>query len=246
MRSEESLLRRSLLGPLLAVARGNHDRGVPAVRLFEIAPVYLRGPAAGSDEEALLVSGVVTGGYADVKGALDSALAAMGLDERVRFERGAPSPMRADRSAAVYLDAEPLGFAGELGGRALGSFGLGAPTAVFELRADVVCSRASLDRPFRPVPRHPAIERDLAWVVDEAVTWGAIVSAVRASAGDLLASVRPFDVYRGAQVGSGRKSVALRLELRAPDRTLTNEEADACVDGVLAGLAAATGGALRT
>lgn len=244
MRAEESLLRRSLLGPLLGVARLNRDRGVPAVRLFEIAPVYLRGPAAGRDQEALLVSGVITGGYAEAKGCLDSVFEAMGIGE-MTFERGAPLPFRPDRSASVRLEREIVGFLGELGRRSLASFGLESATAVFEFRADVLCEHAVLERAYRPVPRHPAMERDLAWVVDEQVTWAEIASAVRAAAGELLADVRPFDVYRGAQVGAGRKSVALRMHLRAPERTLTGDEADACVRRVLARLAAATGGALR-
>jgi phenylalanyl-tRNA synthetase beta chain len=246
MRAEESLLRRSLLGPLLTVARGNRDRGVASVRLVEIAPVYLRSEAKDAHDELLLASGVLTGGYADAKGAVETALEAMGVADAATYERGAPPPLRRDRSATVRLSGEPIGFVGELGPRALAKYGLDAPTALFELRADRLAALARLETTYRPVPRFPAIERDLAWVVGESTEWGTIASAVRASAGDLLASVRPFDVFRGAQIGAGRKSVALRMELRAADRTLTSAEADACVTRVVAELTRATGGALRT
>ncbi len=246
MRSEESLLRRSLLGPLLVVARGNRDRGVPAVRLFEIAPVYLRGDKAGSDEERTLASGVVTGNYADAKGCVEQILEAMGLADRATFDLGAPAPLRRDRSATVKIGAEVVGFIGELGPRALANYGLESGTVLFELCADRLVEMARLETRYRPVPRFPAVGRDLAWIVDESVSWRVIEDAVRGATGELLADVRPFDLYRGAQAGPGRKSVALRMELRAPDRTLTTAEADACVARVLDALSRTTGGRLRS
>jgi len=244
MRAEESLLRRSLLGPLLAVARGNKDRGVPAVRLFEMAPVYLRGDSKKTDEEALLASGVVSGDYFAAKGCVEAAFESLGI-ESAEFERGAPAPLRRDRSATVKLGGNVIGFIGELGPRTLVRHGLDTATAVFELRADHMAAAARLEPRYRPVPRHPAIERDLAWIVDETVSWQAIETTARGAAGALLSTIRPFDVYRGAQIGDGKKSVALRMELRAPDRTLTGAEADACVARVVEALAAKTGGALR-
>jgi len=246
MRAEESLLRRSLLGPLLAVARGNIDRGVPAVRLFEMAPVYLRGATQQVHDEVLLASGVLTGGYADAKGCVEAALEAMGVAAGAVYERGASAPLRRDRSATVRIDGGVIGFVGEIGPRALAKLGIETAVAVFELRADRLAAIGKLETTYRPVPRYPAIERDLALVVGESTEWGTIASAVRAAAGELLASVRPFDIFRGAQIGAGRKSVALRMELRAADRTLTNAEADACVTRVVAELTRATGGALRS
>jgi phenylalanyl-tRNA synthetase beta chain len=246
MRSEESLLRRSLLGPLLAVARGNRDRGVAAVRLFEMAPVYLRGPSPSEDEEVLLAGGVVTGAYADAKGCVEAALESLGVVDQVTFTRGAPRPLRNDRSSTVRLGDGIVGYLGELGPRGLTTYGLEAATALFELRADLLAKVASLEMPYRPVPRHPAIQRDLAWVIDESVTWSEVESAVRAGAGSMLSAVRPFDVFRGGQIAVGKKSIALRMELRAQDRTLKGDEADACVAEVLASLARSTHGTLRS
>ena len=245
MRAEESLLRRSLLGPLFAVARGNFDRGVPAVRLFEMAPVYLRAAKGDTHDELLLASGVVSGGYFDAKGRVEAVLLAMGVAAGAVFERGAPAPMRRDRSATVRVAGEVIGFVGEIGPRTLAKLGIATALSVFELRADRLGTLADLETHYRPVPRYPAIERDLAWVVDESTEWGTIESAVRSAAGDLISSIRPFDVFRGAQIGAGKKSVALRMELRAADRTLTTAEADDCVARVLAALTRATRGALR-
>jgi phenylalanyl-tRNA synthetase beta chain len=251
MRAEESLLRRSLLGPLLRVVRNNRDRGVTAVRLFETAPVYLRGPAPGGTEELPLVSGVLSGDYADAKGCVEALLGSVGLATRLAWERGAPAPFSRDRCATVRLvgqDAsggQVLGHLGELGPSELTSLGLEAPLAAFELRSDLVVEHAELDPPYRPVSRYPGSTRDLAWVVPEEVTWGAVERVVRSAAGALLTELGLLSVFRGPQVGTGQKSVAFRMELRAADRTLTSDDAEQCVAGVVLALAEATGGHLR-
>ncbi len=245
MRSEEALLRRSVLGPLLLVARGNQDRGVPAVRLFEMAPVYVRGEADDAARELHLLGAVLHGTYADAYAVALRVLEAVGLRHEIRVEVGAPEVLRADRCATLLLDGVPIGHVGELAPRALRELGLAAGVAVLEVRADVLAARARLDVPYRPVSRYPAVERDLAVVVADHVQWAEIVATVHDAAGELLANVRPFDVYRGPQVGPGRKSVALRMELRSHERTLTGEAADACVRGVVEALGDRHGAELR-
>jgi phenylalanyl-tRNA synthetase beta chain len=245
MRADESLLRRSVLGPLLRVVRGNQDRGVAHVRFFETAPVYLRGDD-GTPDEKHLTGIVVTGGYGDIKGAVDTVLGALGVGDEVSYERGAPAPLRADRAATLRLGGAVIGHVGELGRRAQKDFALEKPVAVAELRADLLLERARLERPYRKISRFPAVERDLAIVLDDAVLWEDVERVVRNAAGELLTEIRPFDVFRSEQVGAGKKSLALRMELRSPERTLKGEEADACVAAILAAVEADLGGVLRT
>lgn len=245
MRADESLLRRSVLGPLLRVVRGNQDRGVPHVRFFETAPVYLRSEEGEGANERLLTGIVLTGEYADVKGAVDTVLEALGLAADVRFERGAPAPLRADRAATLRLGGTVVGHVGELDRRARKDFALERPVAAAELCADVLLARAVLERPYRRISRFPAVERDLAIVLDDAVIWEDLERVVRSAAGNLLTAIRPFDVFRSEAVGQDKKSVALRMELRSPERTLTGEEADACVASILAAVGAELGGVLR-
>jgi len=234
MRADESQLRRSVLGPLLRVVRGNQDRGVGQVRFFETAPVYLRAAKGDAPDERLLTGIVVTGGYADVKGPVDAA-----------FERGAPAPLRSDRSATLRMGDDVIGYVGELSEKAQRAFALERGVALAELRTGQLLARAVLERPYRRISRFPAVERDLAVVFDDAVLWAEIEHAVRGAAGELLASVRPFDTYRGDSIGAGKRSLALRMELRSTERTLTGDEADACVDAVLAALAQ-LGGVIRS
>jgi phenylalanyl-tRNA synthetase beta chain len=93
-------------------------------------------------------------------------------------------------------------------------------------------------------PRHPAVDRDLAVVVDEGVPAATIERAIRAASGDLLTSGRLFDIYRGAPLGSGEKSLAYRLVFQATERTLTEDEVDAAVAAITSALAT-IGGRLR-
>ena len=246
MRADENLLRRSLVGQLLATARRNADRGVASVRLFEAAPVYVAGPAEGSTDEIRLVAGVVSGDYSVAKGCVDALLAALGLDGSADFVRGAGKPLRGDRSATVRLDRTEAGVIGELSVNGAQRFGITGPLAIFELRTDVLTRAAPIGRPCVPVSRFPAIERDLAWVVPDGVEWRRIEAAARSAGAPLVSAVRFLSEFRGPTVGPGAKSVAFRVELRANDRTLTSDEADDCTRRIVARLTADTGGAIRT
>ena len=259
MRADDDRMRRSLLGPLLRVVRGNRDRGVAAVRFFEVAPVYLRGEANDGAEgparlpvdastdtvELMLASAILTGGYAEARGIVEDVLDALRVPGEVAWSLGAPQPLARGRSATVTLDGALLGFVGELSPGTMRAFGLEQTTAAFELRADVLARTAVLLRRYDPISRYPVVERDLAFVLDESIRWGDVVGTVRDGAGVLLEDVRPFDLYRGAQVGEGRKSLALRMHLRAPDRTLTGPEVDDVVHRVVGLVAERHGGELR-
>ncbi|MBO0707535.1 MAG: phenylalanine--tRNA ligase subunit beta, partial [Candidatus Dormibacteraeota bacterium] len=105
--------------------------------------------------------------------------------------------------------------------------------------------RLETARRYQPLPRFPAVERDLAVTVADQVEAAALTAAIEASAGDLLESVRAFDEYRGEQVGAGRKSVAFRLRFRSPERTLTDKEVDRAMKEVTRALERDFGASLR-
>ncbi len=249
MRADENLLRRSLIGPLLRVVRGNQDRGVATVRFFECASVYLRGArddaSDGATDQVPLASGVVTGSYPDAKGPVERVLDDLGVTDLVRIERGGPAPLRADRSATLWIGERRVGTIGELAPRTREALGIEADTAVFELFLNEFASSARLERPYVPVSRYPAVDRDLAVVLDESVTWARVASTVRSATGELLTAIEPLNVFRGPQIGAGRKSLALRMQLRASDRTLRGDEAEACVARVVTALESDLGGVLR-
>ena len=161
-----------------------------------------------------------------------------------RFEPGERPFLHPGRSASVVThDGRELGYLGEVHPSVLAEWDLDAGAA-FEVDADLLAELAPAAVAYRDVTSFPAVLQDIAVVVPEDVPAAEVEGAVRAGGGELLVQVSPFDVYRGEQVGEGEKSLALRLEFRAPDRTLTDEDV-AALRGAIEERLAAMGGRLR-
>jgi phenylalanyl-tRNA synthetase beta chain len=137
------------------------------------------------------------------------------------------------------------GFVGELHPLVAEAFELEPGVAVFEVGLDGLRGRPPEEVLYRDVTSFPPLRQDIAVVVSEEVPAGRVVEVVRSAGGEALAQVEVFDVYRGPQVGEGRKSLALHLVFQAPDRTLTDAEADAVREKIVAALAADVHGELR-
>jgi len=137
------------------------------------------------------------------------------------------------------------GFVGELHPLVAEAFELEPGVAVFEVGLDGLRGRPPEEVLYRDVTSFPPLRQDIAVVVSEDVPAGRVVEVVRSAGGEALARVEVFDVYRGPQVGEGRKSLALHLVFQASDRTLTDAEADAVRERIVAALAADVGGELR-
>ena len=233
MTSDQAILRTTILPGLVDAARTGVDAGSEHVALFEIARVYL---ASGEQLpiERWRVAGVVQGGYDVVKGVVETLYDALGLELRVA--RGSHALLHPGKTAET--DA---GWLGELHPTLLdGTWG------AFELDLETLFQRVPQRVVYEDVITYPATLQDIAVAVGEDVEVGALVDAAHEAAGELLREARVFDVYRGDQVGAGRKSVAIHLAFQSPERTLTEEEATAARDGIVSALAERFGGELRT
>ncbi|GIU94908.1 MAG: phenylalanine--tRNA ligase beta subunit [Gaiellaceae bacterium] len=233
MSADQAVLRTTIVPGLVAAARTALDVGADAVRLFEIARVYL--PSGERlPEERWRVAGVVRGGYATVKGVLETLYGALHLELRV--ERG-EHPLLHPGKAAVTA----AGWLGELHPTLLeGTWG------AFELDLADLFAAVPERVVYEDVLTYPAVRQDIAVVVDEEVEVGALVDAAREAGGTLVREARVFDVYRGEQVGTGQKSVAIHLAFQSPERTLTDEEAAELRERIVAALAERFGARLRS
>ncbi|HEV2712536.1 MAG TPA: phenylalanine--tRNA ligase subunit beta [Gaiellaceae bacterium] len=210
MTEEQGLLRRALLPSLLEAAQRNVDAGNDGVALFELARVFL--PAGKLPAEREHLGGVVEGGFARAKGAVETVYEAIRRDPS--FERASESFLHPGKAART---AE--GWVGELHpGLLQGVWG------AFELDFGALAAAAAAPPQYEDVITFPPVKQDLAFAVEEGVAAGDLVDAACEVVPELSA-MTPFDVYRGEQVGPGRKSIAFRVEFRSPDRTLTDEEA---------------------
>ncbi len=176
-----------------------------------------------------------------VKGVLEALGAALRLQLECR--PGAQPFLHPGRSATVLCDGQELGWLGELHPLIAREWGIEG-AAVMELQLDLLLDSAEAQSAYRDVISYPALRQDLAVVLAEDVAAAKVLDAVREAAGALLDEVGVFDVYSGPQVGEGRRSLALSLAFRAPDRTLTDEDVAPVRERVIAALAA-LGGELR-
>lgn len=270
MSEAQSVLRTTLLVSLLDIAQSNRARGNGDVRLFEYGSVYARredgtpvptGPSAARDAllptERRHLGGLVSGtvrpaswrdpqppaaDFFAVKGILDALLDAL----RVPWEVDSASEpfLHPGRSARVLVDGRRAGWVGEVHPTISAAWDL-ERTAGFELDWDLVAAAATLVPVYRDVTSFPAVRQDLAVIVPADVPADQVVSHARAAGGKLLRNVEIFDVYRGEQVGQGRASLALRLEFRADDRTLTDEEVAVRRAKIVDALTERLGGELR-
>ena len=169
---------------------------------------------------------------------------ALGLELLLRNHSRAP--FHPGRCAVVTLaDGTVVGHAGELHPKVVGALGLPARTVAAELDVDVLVAATGTPVQARPLSTYPVAHTDLAVVVDDGVPAADVAAALGGGAGPQLESLTLFDVYRGDQVGEGRKSLAYRLTFRAEDRTLTTDEVSALRDSAMRAAAEAVGAVQR-
>jgi phenylalanyl-tRNA synthetase beta chain len=167
------------------------------------------------------------------------------LGVEVVVEPAARMPWHPSRCARVSVGDEALGHAGELHPRVCATYGLPRGTAALEVDLDLLMTRALDVRPAPEFSLQPLAKEDVALVVDESVPAADVEAALRAGAGDLLESIRLFDVYTGPQVGEDKKSLAYALRFRASDRTLTEAETAAASAAAVASAAGSVGAVQR-
>jgi len=221
---------------------GTHQ--IPDVRAFEIGHTFAPHQEEDGDHpahEELWLAMAMTGQRAprawhatrervdvyDVKGAAELALgvAAIGEAETTPYAPGdGPRYLEQGRAAALSVDGRPVGWFGEVALGVREAFDLSAPVFLAELSLTAILALPRTDIRYQPLPRFPAVQRDLAVVVRDEVTAGEIEAAIRALELPLLSRLTLFDVYEGGQVGAGKRSLAWSLTFQAPDRTLTDGE----------------------
>jgi phenylalanyl-tRNA synthetase beta chain len=222
--AEFAVLRTRLLPSLVEAARRNVELGAEQVALFEIARVYLPEGEPELPDEKTHVAGIVDGGWPRAKGIVDALYAT--LKAEPSFDRTEDDLLHPGKSASTAS-----GILGELHPAVLdGVWG------VFELDLAALLEEVPGEVRYRDVVSFPAVRQDLAFAVPEEVSAAELAAAAREAAGPELREMRPFDVYRGEQVGKGRKSIAFTVSFQSAERTLTDEDAAALRDRIVQAL----------
>jgi phenylalanyl-tRNA synthetase beta chain len=244
---ENSVMRTTLLPAMLETLGRNYARNNPRAAAFEIGNTFFdEGEGRFPEERVSLSMGAYGGGmdFFRMKGALTALFRRFGTEVFYEAEREAPLWHRG-RCARVFTGDTPIGIFGELHPDASARCGVDTRCYAAEIDMALLIEKADIARAYVPLPRYPAAERDIALLVRDDVAVKRIEDVIRGAGGDLLESVRLFDVYKGPQVADGMKSAAFNLIYRSPERTLTDEEVSAERDKLLSALERELGAVLR-
>ncbi len=258
MSGEQAVLRRTLLPGLLRSVSFNQRRGTANVHLFEIGTTFVATEGRKQAKERAMVAGVLAGSwnepawnapavpldFFDGKGVVETLVREFALD---KFKiRPAELPhLQPGRTAELVLRGDVVGWLGEVHPTVAARFEAEAPIVAFEIDLGRLIKAARDARPFTEPSKFPAVELDVAILVDESVSAERIEQSMRSAGGKLLESVRLFDVYRGKGVAEGKKSMAFALAYRSPERTLTAEEVEGAHEKLVRKVLGAVGGELR-
>jgi phenylalanyl-tRNA synthetase beta chain len=257
-----SVMRTTLIASLVANIKYNQDRRVPRIRVFEVGRVFLRDPGAAAGPLAVAglrqptrIAAAAYGSaldeqwddsldrpvdYFDVK----ADLAALAAPLSARFEPAEHPALHPGRTARVMLGGAPAGWIGELHPRLLRKYELARPAIVFELETEPLLS-APLPAPDVP-SRFPPVVRDISLEFGADTPVQAVFDAISAEKPPIVRAVRLFSLYRGKGLPPGSKSLAFRVVMQHTERTLTDAEADAARDGLVALLGTKFSAKLRT
>jgi phenylalanyl-tRNA synthetase beta chain len=249
MSEERSTLRQSLIPHLVEAAAYNVARQIDSVALYEIGSVFLGQTAEGLPFEEEHLALVLTGKWTDnawqgekkhvdffvAKGIVEAVFAKLGLAERVSYVKASVDGLHPGRTAHILLDGEVVGLIGQLHPAEQKQAGV-KETYVAELDLLSILSTSTEELVYTPVPRFPAMTRDIALELERTTTAGEIEEIIKGAGTKLLKDVKVFDVYEGEKMAPGKKSVAFSLTYFDPERTLTDEEVVAAHTKVLKAL----------
>ena len=241
-----NLLRQSLIGPLVSVMQSNANAGNTNCRLFEMADTFIPSAEAGALPcERLRLGLVMDGDFRVLRGVIEGLVQRVCLSAGVAFK---PVEVKwAEAAAAIFIGETELGVAGVLSKETARGYDLDRQTVcAAELDVETLLSMAGRIPTARPIPRFPAIVRDLSLIVEEPVRWEQIEALVRQAAPQELEGVAFSGLYRGKPIPEGKKSVTLSLRFRDDQGTLRHETVDTFEQAVVGILASQLQAELRS
>lgn len=244
---ELSVMRTTLLHSMLSLISGNVARGNKSAKLYEIGKVYLPKelPIVNLPDEKPVLILAEFGSDKDfysIKGAVQAI--ADKLNISCEFTPKKYPWLHPGRSAVITVGDQELGYIGEIHPDVQSDYKI-ERTYVAELWLDVLIENEKSHLPFVDLPKFPAINRDLAFVVDASLNASTLLSEVKRLGGKMLENVKVFDVYSGKGIENGKKSIAIALSFRAKDKTLVDADVNAVIEKITKGIAKTLGANLR-
>ena len=233
---DTSIMRTVILPSMLDILSRNFAFKNKGVKLYEIGKIYL--PVEGEklpNEPKRMIFGTYGEheNFFTLKGEVDALLEQLNVHPATYVADTKNPSSHPGRCADIMIDGKKLGVIGQIHPLVAEGYGISGEVYVAELDFTGLQSALAPERVFHSLPKFPTVSRDLALVCDEAMTVGMLEACIKKAGGKLLRSIQLFDIYRGPGIAPGKKSVAFSLELRADDRTLTDEDTTGVTNAVL-------------
>lgn len=231
-------MRTDMLSSVLKTLRINYNRRNPKAGIYELGTVYIprEGEQLPEEKQQIAIGMYGECDFYDLKGIAEQLLEAVGI-AKYTFKPETEDPsFHPGRCATVWVKGKKLGILGQVHPQAAANFKIGTEVYCAVLDFPALLEFATDEKHYQALPKFPATGRDIALILDKEVNVGEIAGVIEAHKGDILREYALFDVYEGAQVGEGKKSVAYSLTFRADDRTLTDGEVNQVMDKILAEL----------
>ncbi len=241
---DSKTMRTTALPTMLEVVENSSRSGVANVAIYEIAKVFIPREGIVTNEHGLEgtlpeeKSKLVLGAYgaADfytLKGAVDKVMQFAGIDAAYAANENEPTFHPGRCANVVAADGTVLGTFGELHPLTMKNYEFISTVYAAELDLDAIYANAKFEKAYKPLPKFPASTRDFSFVCDDALEVGTIEKVMKDTNSKLIENIKLFDIYRGAQLGEGKKSVSFSVSFRSPDHTLTVEETDKAAKKIL-------------
>ena len=232
---DTSIMRTTVMPSMLEILTRNYNYRNKEAHLYELGRTYFEREDGMADEPKHLSLGVYgpEESFFTLKGAVETILDSIRAEDVTYVAEKSDPSYHPGRCAKVYVNGQEVGTLGQIHPLVASNYCVDAELYYADLKFDALFASRGADPEYQPLPKFPAVTRDIAVLVDKAVTVGAMESSIQAAAKGLLKDVTLFDIYEGAKLPTGKKSVAFNLVLRADDRSLTAQEADDEVNLVL-------------
>ena len=245
--AENSVMRTDLTSSMMKILRTNYTRRNPEATLFEIGKIFtpVEGETLPNETRDIAIGMYGSCDFYDLKGVVESLLDGVGIHS-YDFEACTDNPtFHRGRCALVSACGENIGILGQIHPKVCDNFKIDTEVYAAFISFEKLAELASTELHSRALPRFPAVTRDIAVIVDKKVNAGEIAKIINSQKSGILEECKLFDVYEGAQVGEGKKSMAYSLTFRAADRTLTDGDVDPVTEKILAELESKLGAQLR-
>ena len=244
---DTSIMRTTVLPSMLEILTRNYNYRNKAARLYELGRTYFEREDGMADEPKVLSLGLYgpDESFFTLKGAVETVLDSIRAEDiTYQAEKANPS-FHPGRCAKLFVKGKEVGILGQIHPLVAANYGVDAELYYAQMQFDALFASRGTDPEYTPLPKFPAVTRDIAVLVDKTDTVGALEACIRTAAKGLLKDVALFDIYEGANLPEGKKSVAFNLILRAEDRSLTAQEADEEIKHILDCLEKEFGAVLR-